>query len=163
MKGELLAVGRIARAHGIRGEVAVKPLSEVEARFSPGAILRTESDRRLTVRTARPHQSGLLIRFEEIGDRNAAEELRGQVLLVPAEEAPELPEGSYWPHQLIGLEVVTEEGRSLGAIAEVAHNPANDVWTTDAGVLVPAVREFVVSVEPEAGRVVIRDIPGLAP
>jgi 16S rRNA processing protein RimM len=163
MEGELLAVGRIARAHGVRGEVAVKPLSEVEDRFSASSVLLTEDGRSLTVRAARPHQAGLLVRFEGVDDRDAAEALRGQVLLVPAEEAPDLPEGSYWPHQLIGLQVVTEEGRSLGAITEVAHNPANDVWTTDAGVLVPAVREFVVSVEPEAGRVIIRDVPGLAP
>jgi 16S rRNA processing protein RimM len=157
----LLAVGRIARAHGIRGEVAVKPLSEVEERFAPMSVLLTEDGRSFTVRTARPHHAGLLVRFEEVASRDEAEQLRGELLLVPAEKAPELPEGSYWPHELIGLEVVTEEGRSLGAITEVAHNPANDVWTTDKGVLVPAVHEFVVSVDMAAGRVVIRDVPGL--
>jgi 16S rRNA processing protein RimM len=61
----------------------------------------------------------------------------------------------------VGLEVVTEEGRSLGRIAEVQGNPANDLWVTDSGALIPAVREVVVGVDLEAGRVTIRELPGL--
>ncbi|HEX9823018.1 MAG TPA: ribosome maturation factor RimM [Actinomycetota bacterium] len=163
MTGELLAVGRIARAHGIHGEVAVKTLTEVKDRFAPGAVVHhgPEGELRLTVRSSRPFKDGLLVRFEEVADRNQAEALRGTLLLTPSGDAPPLPEGSYWEHEMIGLEVVTEEGRALGTIIEIAHNPANDVWSTDAGVLIPAVRDFVVSVDPAAGKVVIRDIPGL--
>lgn len=159
---DLLAVGRIVRAHGVRGEVSVLPLSEVESRFSPGAVLRLDPDgeRRLTVRSSRPHGSRLLVRFEEVADRDEAERLRGRVLLVPAEEAPPLPEGRFWVHEIVGLEVVTETGRRLGRVVEVLHNPGNDVWATERA-LVPAVRDVVVEVDRGAGRVVVRDLPGL--
>ena len=162
---ELLAVGRISRAHGIHGEVAVLPLTEVASRFEPGSVLRVDgSDRRLTVESARPHGGRLLVRFSEVSSREEAESLRGAVLLVPAEEAPGLEEDRYWVHQLAGLEVRTERGRLVGRIREVLHNPANDIWVveSDTGdVLVPALRDVVVSVDVTGGRVVVREIPGL--
>lgn len=161
MTSELLAVGRIARAHGVRGEVSVHRLSEVEERFAGGSILRLEDGRTLTVEHARPHQHRLLVKFEEIADRTEAESFRGELLLIPAEATPEAPKGSYWVHQLVGLEVVTEGGRSLGRIQEVQGNPANDLWVTDSGALIPAVRELVADVDLERGTVVVRELPGL--
>ena len=161
MTDELLAVGRVSRAHGIRGEVSVQKLTEVEDRFRPGSTLRLEDGRTLTVEKSRPHQQLLLVKFEEIPDRTGAESLRGEVLLVPTEASPEPPAGGFWVHQVVGLEVVTEEGRSLGRIAEVQGNPANDLWVTDSGALIPAVREVVAGVDLDAGRVTIRELPGL--
>jgi len=154
-------VGRITRAHGVRGEMAVQPLSEVQARFAPGSVLLLEDGWTLTVAGSRPHQHRLLVRFREVADRTAAERLRGALLLVPASDAPEAPEGAFWVHQVVGVEVVTEDGRSLGPVREVLANPANDVWVTEDGALIPAVREVVVEVDLEAGRAVIRDLPGL--
>lgn len=159
---ELLAVGRVARAHGIHGEVAVQSLTEVTDRYAPGAVLSLEDGRTLTVQAARPHQRRLLVKFEEIADRSAAERIRGQVLLVPADLAPTIDEEDrFWVHQVVGLEVVTEEGRSLGRIREVQANPANDLWVTDAGALIPAVRAFVRDVDLAVGRVTVRELPGL--
>jgi 16S rRNA processing protein RimM len=159
---DLLAVGRIARAHGVRGEVAVHPLTEVEARFLPGSVLRLEDGRTLTVERARRHQHRVLVKFEEVPDRTAAEALRGQILLVPAAQTPPLEEADrFWVHQVVGLEVVTESGRSLGPVREVLTNPANDVWVTEGGTLVPAVREVVLEVDLQGGRVTIRELPGL--
>jgi 16S rRNA processing protein RimM len=165
-KDELLAVGRVTRAHGVRGEVSVQPLSEVEARFQRGSVLLAGpvGHRRLTVRGVRSHGHRLLVSFEEIGNRSEADPLRGEVLLVPAASAPPLPTDRYWVHQIVGLEVFTEEGRSLGTVREVLHNPANDVWLIEADgreVLVPALRDVVVEVDPHAGRAIIRDLPGL--
>lgn len=164
---ELLAVGRVTRAHGIRGEVAVLPLTEVSARFEPGSVLLVgpEGERRLTVRSARPHGGRVLVRFREVTERDAAERLRGAVLLVPAGDVPPLDEeGRFWVHQLTGLEVRTEDGRTLGRIREVLHNPANDIWVVDGDggeVLVPALRGVVMEVDLAARRVVVRDDLGL--
>jgi 16S rRNA processing protein RimM len=160
---ELLAVGRIARAHGVTGEVAVRSLTEVAERFAPGAVLLLGPDgnRRLTVSAARPHHDRVLVRFEEIGDRTEAETLRGRLLLVPAVDLPPPPEGAFWVHEVVGLEVVTEDGRSLGRIREVQANPANDIWVTDREALIPAVRQVVTSVDRERRVVTIRDMPGL--
>lgn len=159
---ELLLVGRIAKAHGVRGEVSVEPLTEVEERFARGSSLLAgeEGDRSLTVATARPHTSRLLVRFEGVDDREAAEALRGTLLFVRPEGTPDLPEGSYWPHQVVGCEVVTEEGRSLGPVTEVLGGPANDQWVTPAG-MIPAIREFVVEVDVDARRILVRTPPGL--
>jgi 16S rRNA processing protein RimM len=154
----------VTHAHGVHGEVAVVVLSEVEDRFATGATLRLEDGRSLTVSSARPHRSRLLIQFEEVPDRTAAEALTGRYLFVPADEVPRAGEGSFWPHELEGSEIVTEAGRSLGSIVEVILGEANDVWVARDGereTLVPALKDVVLSVDIAAKRVVIREIPGL--
>jgi 16S rRNA processing protein RimM len=160
-----VAVGRISRAHGVKGEVAVLPLTDVGSRFEPGSRLFTDlGERTLVVAASRPHRHRTLVAFEGVPDRTAAEALQGAYLFVPASQTPSLPEGEYWPHQLIGCEVVTESGRSLGRLREVMRTQANDVWAA-AGpggeTLVPALKDVVVSVDLPARRVVVRDIPGL--
>jgi len=161
----LIAVGRVTHAHGIKGELAVLPLSQVEARFEPGSRLLVEgTDRSLTVASARPHRHRLLVIFDEVSSRDEAEGLQGRYLMIAASQVPSLPEGEFWPHQLIGARVETEEGRSLGRIREVIHTAANDVWAVEGNqgeVLVPALRDVVRSVDLEASRVVVRELPGL--
>jgi 16S rRNA processing protein RimM len=160
-----IAVGRITRAHGVRGETAVLPLSQVESRFAPGSTLFVdEGERALTVAGSRPHRSRLLVSFEEIHDRDQAEAIRGRYLFVPASTAPALPEGEYWTHELIGSTVVTTEGRAIGSVREVIHTPANDVWVTqgDQGeVMIPALKDVVESVDVAGRRIVVRDVEGL--
>ena len=162
-----VAVGRITRAHGVRGEVSVLPLSDVEERFAPPSRLFVgeSQDRPLTVAASRPNRDRLLVRFEEVPDRTGAEALTGAYLFVPAASSPPLPEGEFWPHQLIGSEVLTDSGRSLGELREVVHTNANDVWVArgadGAESLVPALRDVIVSVDTDARRVVVREIPGL--
>ena len=162
-----VAVGRITRAHGIRGEVKVLPLTDVEDRFTPPSRLFVgeSGDRPLTVSASRPDRGRLLVHFEEVPDRTAAEALTGAYLFVPATSSPPLPEGEFWPHQLIGAEVLTDTGRSLGTLREVVHTNANDVWVArdDGGAesLVPALRDVIVSVDTGARRVVVREVPGL--
>ncbi len=164
---ELIAVGRVARAHGVHGEVLILPLTEVASRFEPGSrLLAGESDTRtLTVATRRTHRSRPLVRFEEIEDRTAAEAITGAYLFVPAASTPELPEGSFWPHQLAGAQVTTVDGRALGRLREVIHTAANDVWVVDGAdggeTLVPALRDVVRSVDVTGGRIVVEAVPGL--
>ena len=161
-----LAVGRVTRAHGIRGEVAVMPLSQIESRFEAGSRLLVEGlGRTVTVSSARPNRGhGLLVAFDEVPGRTEAEALAGRYLLIPAALAGELPDGEYWPHLLVGCEVATEEGRALGTIREVIHTPANDIWATegpDGEVLLPALRDVVRTVDLAGRRVVVREVPGL--
>ncbi len=162
-----VAVGKITRAHGVRGEVAVLVLSEVEERFDPGVELLAEGHGSLSIEATRRDRGRLLVKFEGVEDRHAAQRLQGVYLLVPRAASPELPEGSYWPYELEGCEVRTEAGRSLGTIVDVIHTQANDVWAArsdgdpDAEVLIPALRDVVVSVDVRARRVVVRDVPGL--
>jgi 16S rRNA processing protein RimM len=165
-EAEFVAVGRITRAHGVKGEVAVLPLSQVEERFEPGSrLLAGPGHRPLTVAEVRPDRSRLLVTFEELPDRTAAEAVAGAYLFVPSAAVPEPPEGEYWPHQLVGCTVVTDRGDRLGVITEVVRGPANDIWvaTGDGGgeILIPALKDVVVSVDVTAGRVEVKAVPGI--
>ena len=160
-----VAVGRVARAHGVQGEVAVLVLSEVEGRFAPGATLWLEDGRTLTVESSKPHRGGLLVRFREVRDREQAEGLQRALLVVPESSSPALPEGSWWDHQIEGCAVETDRGRPLGTVREVIHTAANDVWSVvDGGgreTLVPVLIDVLVSVDVGAKRIVVREIAGL--
>jgi 16S rRNA processing protein RimM len=163
--GPTVAVGKVTRAHGLRGEVAVEVRSDNPERFADGALVYTEDGRPLTIARAHPHGTRLLVAFEGVADRATADELRGRLLVVPEAWLPELPPDEYWPFQLEGCEVRTESGRPLGRLTEVIASPANDLWvaTTEEGeeLLLPAVREVIVEVDLAAQRVLVRDLPGL--
>ena len=160
-----VVVGKITKAHGLRGEVVVLVISDNPDRFAPGASVFLEDGRELQISAARPNGGRLLVTFEGVGERTQAEQLRGAMLVVPLSMLPPLPEGEFWPHQLIGCDVVTETGRSLGAVADVIGNPANDLWAAvdEAGTetLIPAIREVVISVDVVDRRIEVREIPGL--
>ena len=160
-----VAVGRVSRAHGVQGEVAVLVLSEVEGRFAHGATLWLGDGRTLTVESSKPHRGGLLVRFREVRDREQAEGLQRALLVVPESSSPSLPEGSWWDHQIEGCAVETDRGRPLGTVREVIHTAANDVWSVvDGGgreTLVPVLIDVLVSVDVDAKRIVVREIAGL--
>jgi 16S rRNA processing protein RimM len=165
-----IAVGKITRAHGVRGEVAVLVLSEVEDRFVPGSVLGAEGRPPVTIETTRRDRGRLLVKFLEVDDRVAAQSLQGVYLTIPRSASPELPAGSYWPYELEGCTVRTEGGRELGTIAEVIHTQANDVWAVRSAaaaggdpveVLIPALKDVILSVDVGAREIVVRDVPGL--
>lgn len=159
-----LVVGKVTKAHGLRGEVTVLVLTEVDSRFEPGSVVHLEDGRLLTVDAVRPDRGRLLVTFEGFPDRTAAEALAGRYLFVAEDDVPELPEGAFWPHQLEGCDVVTDNGRPLGTIREVVLGVANDIWVTgppEAELLIPALKDVVVSVDIPGRRVVVREVPGL--
>lgn len=161
----LVVVGRIGRAHGIRGEVAVDVRTdEPERRFSRGSTLTTDS-RTLTVTSSRWHSGRLLVVFEEIVDRTAAEALRGAVLeaQVDPHERP-ADDGEYYDRQLIGLEARDEAGRVVGRISGVVHHDEQDTLVVAAGdreILVPFVAAIVPTVDLDGGHLTVVDVPGL--
>ncbi|SEG92657.1 16S rRNA processing protein RimM [Actinacidiphila yanglinensis] len=164
-----LVVGRIGRAHGIKGEVSVEVRTdEPEMRLAPGAVLATDPAAAgpLTIATGRVHSGRLMLRFEGVSDRNGAEALRNTLLIAEVDptQTPEDPE-EFYDHQLIDLDVVTVDGREVGRIAEVAHLPYQDllvVRRTDGGeVMVPFVTEIVPEIDLDEQRAVIDPPPGL--
>ncbi|AKJ10518.1 16S rRNA processing protein RimM [Streptomyces incarnatus] len=164
-----LVVARIGRAHGIKGEVTVEVRTdEPELRLAPGAVLATEpaSAGPLTIATGRVHSGRLLLRFEGVADRNAAEALRN-TLLIAEVDPEELPEGEdeYYDHQLIDLDVVTEDGVEVGRITEISHLPSQDLFIVErpdgSEVMVPFVEEIVTEIDLEEQKAVIAPPPGL--
>ena len=169
---ESVVVGRIGRAHGIKGEVSVEPRTdEPDRRFAvgsaldaraPGGVVRPAG---LTVIGLRWHQGRMLVRFAEIPDRTAAEAARGTLLEVQVEvhEQPADPE-EFYDRQLIGLVVRTTEGAEVGPITSVIHGAAQDILAIKANgreVLVPFVAQLVPHVDVAGGYVVVADRPGL--
>ncbi|MBB4782246.1 ribosome maturation factor RimM [Streptomyces rapamycinicus] len=164
-----LVVARIGRAHGIKGEVTVEVRTdEPELRLGPGAVLATEpaSAGPLTIESGRVHSGRLLLRFDGVRDRSAAEALRNILLIaeVDPEELPEDPE-EFYDHQLIDLDVVTVDGTEVGRISEISHLPYQDLLVVkrpDGGeALIPFVSEVVPEIDLEAQRAVIDPPPGL--
>lgn len=165
MEEPAITVGRVTKAHGVHGEVAVENRSDNPDRWVPGAVVFDERGRSFTVRSVRPHGPRLLVTFEGVEDRTAAERLSGVILHVPESWLPPLPEGSWWSYEATGCSVRTESGRQLGAVAEVLAYPAQDLWRVvdEQGVetLIPAVDAFIVSVDLDGRQAVVRDVPGL--
>jgi 16S rRNA processing protein RimM len=164
-----LVVARIGRAHGVKGEVTVEVRTdEPELRLAPGAVLLTDppSTGPLTIETGRVHSGRLLLRFEGVKDRSAAEALRNTLLI--AEVDPEvLPdeEDEYYDHQLMDLDVVTTEGVEVGRITEISHLPTQDLFIVErpdgSEVLIPFVEEIVTEIDLEEQKAVIDPPPGL--
>jgi 16S rRNA processing protein RimM len=146
-----LEVGRVGRAHGLRGEVVVALTSDRVERLAPGAVLGT-AEGELVVQAARPHQHRFLVRFEGVDDRSAAERLQGSPLYADAlpSEADEL-----WVHELIGAEVRDRAGARLGTVEAIEANPASDLLVLDGDRLIPLV--FVVEHAPGAVTVDVPD------
>jgi 16S rRNA processing protein RimM len=169
-----VVVGRVGRPHGLQGEVTIEVRTdEPERRFADGAVLRAEPPRgsasalrALTVAGSRWHRSTLLVRFEELPDRNAAEAARGilRFATVDVAESPEDPE-EFYAHQLVGLAAYDEQGAHLGEVSALVRGGAQDLLTVRTpdgrAALVPFVKALVPEVDLADGRVVIADRPGL--
>ena len=164
-----VVVGRVGRAHGVRGEVLIDVRTDSpEERLGPGAVLVTEPAAAgpLTIAAGRVHSGRLLVRFEGVADRNQAEAIRG-VLLLADVDPDELPvdEDEWYDHQLVGLDVVRTDGSAVGEVREVLHLPMQDLLaitrTDGTEVLVPFVEAMVPEVDVAANRLVVDPPPGL--
>ena len=162
---ELVIVGRVRRPHGVRGEVLIEPLTdEPDAVYASGRRVfggtvegpMPGDAPELTVIETRPFKDGLLVRFEEIGDRTAAELWNGRLLLVPESELTPLEEGEVYQHELKGMTVELSSGEVVGEVTDVFEVPQGlllDVARERGTVLVPFSGDIIVGVD-RARRVV---------
>lgn len=156
--GVWLEVGRIGRAHGIRGDLLVTLTTERTERLAPGSQLRTGASN-LEVESARPHQTRWIVHFAGVDDRSSAEALQGTVL--QAEALPD-DDDELWVHTVVGSTVVTTDGRDCGTVVAVHDNPAHDLLELADGTLVPVV--FLVETPGGDSRTLMIDPPvGLLP
>jgi 16S rRNA processing protein RimM len=146
---DLLEVGRVAKAHGLRGEVVVALSTNRPERVAKGTVLHTD-DGPLTIVASRPHQKRHIVRFAGVDTREAADALHGRVLRAEPLEDPD----ALWIHELIGATVVDQHDVEHGTVTAVEVNPASDLLVLDGGGLVPLT--FVV--EQGDGRIRV-DVP----
>jgi 16S rRNA processing protein RimM len=153
---ETLLVGRITKAHGLRGDVVVDLLSSEESRLAPGATLDSARGP-LVVAASRPHQGKWIVVFDGVNSREAADALRGVELTGEPIDDPE----ALWVHELIGVAVREVDGTERGTITAVFPNPADDLLELDGAALVPVT--FIVGFEGEGDdrRLVIDPPDGL--
>jgi 16S rRNA processing protein RimM len=167
-----LVVGRVAKAHGITGELVVDVRTDdPEERFAPGNRLHLKPSRGgggqdVVVEAARPHGGRLLVRLHGVSDRNAADALRGHLFVVDSAELPPIEDpDEFYDHQLEGLAVRTVDGRAVGSVTEVLHTAGGELLAVrsaeGAEVLVPFVGAIVTSVSLADGIVEIDPPEGL--
>lgn len=165
-----LVVGRVARAHGIRGELVVDVRTdEPQQRFAVGATLaarlRSGEHAALTVAACRPHGPRLLVAFRGVAGRDAAEALRGALLIVDSADLPPPSDPEeFYDHQLEGLRAELLDGSVVGVVTEVLHGPGGDLLAIDrdgAELLVPFVHAIVPTVDLDGGRLVLTPPEGL--
>lgn len=164
-----LAVGRLRRAHGLKGEIIFEILTDFPERLRKGTQVYLGDDHLpLRIRSRRTHHNHLLLAFDGYHTPEEASALRNLIVFVRASDQPALPEGEYYHHQLLDLMVLTEDGRRLGRVVEILETGgASDVLVVrpDFGpqALIPIVEEFVPRIDLQAGVITVRPIPGLLP
>jgi len=163
---DFLAVGKIRRPHGVRGEVLLEVYTDFPERLCPGRVVYVgEQHERLVIRQARPHKDGLLLAFETLATPEEVGRLRHQVLYIAGQDAAPLAEGEYYSFQLMGLRVVAEDGRELGRLTEILVTGANDVYVVEGRygeILLPAIPQVIRQVDLAAQQMTVRLLPGLA-
>ena len=159
-----VVVGRVTGSWGLRGDVKVQPQTDFPERFSSGSVLHIDG-RRETVVSARPYRGGYVLLLSSVTDRTKADSVRGALLTVPEEEIAPLPQGTYYHFELIDMQVFSDEGEPLGVVVEILDTSANDVYVVRSDgkpdLLIPAIREIVLDVDVDAGRMMVHLAPGL--
>ncbi len=161
-----LAVGRILRPHGVRGELRAEVLTDYPEHIP---ALRTlyigKGHHPYTLSGVRFHQDAMLLTLEGCTTRDAAEALRGSLVEIPMTDAVPLGEAEYYHFQVIGMQVETDTGDVLGHIVDVLTAPgANDVFVVHGAqgeILIPVIEDVVINLDVEAGRALIHMLPGL--
>jgi len=147
-----LILGKLRRAHGVRGEIPLEVYSELLDLLVPGCLVYVGKDQApLTIEATRWKNDLLLLKFEEISDRTVASTLTNKFVYINTEQLPALEDGEYYLHELIGLNVYEQEGRYLGVLMEILETGANDVYVVqnEAGeeTLIPATEHTILEVD----------------
>lgn len=161
MKQPFLEAGKIVNTFGVRGEVKLQPWCDGAEFLRPFKTLYYDGAAH-AVASARVHKDMLILRFEGCEDVNAAMELKNKIVYFAREDAV-LPEGRYFIADLLGAAVVDEFGKTVGELADVLQLPAGQVYVVrgETEHTIPAVPEFILDIDPEAGIIRVHMIEGM--
>jgi 16S rRNA processing protein RimM len=161
-----LIVGRLRRPHGVHGEILMQIHTDFPERLKPKTrVYVGDSHEPMTIAGARFHNEGLLIKFEGLHGPEDAGRHRNQWVYVTAADRPKLPPGQFYHHELIGFAIVDEDGKTIGALADILQTGANDVYAVrrpDASeILLPAIPSVILDIEPTRRQIRVHLLPGL--
>ncbi len=165
---DLLKVGVITTTHGVRGEVKVFPTTDAPERFLELDYVLLDTGRelkRLEIQNVKFFKNMAILKFQDFDNINDIEIYKGKDLWIPREEGQDLGENEYYVADLLGMDVALEDGSHFGILKDVMETGANDVYvvTTEDGkeVLLPAIRECILDVDVEAGKMTVHLMKGL--
>jgi 16S rRNA processing protein RimM len=161
-----LVVGKLRRPHGVHGEMLMEVLTDFPERIGVGITLYAGPEHTpLKVTKVRWQNTAMLLTFQGYHTPEAVGTLRNQLVCVLSSDRPSLPEGEYYHHQILGLQVFTPQGELIGVITDILETGANDVLVVrppaGAEILLPVTDEVILAVELEKGRVTAQILPGL--
>ncbi len=166
----------VAGAHGVSGSLRLRLIGASAADATSDAAVRSLKIGRvvrlvrasdgfqtdLTLLAMRRQPKGFWIaRFKDVTDRTAAEAFLGCSVLIKENERAALPDGEYYVDQLLGLDVVADTGRSFGTLSDVLSSPAHDVYVTTLGAMIPVAGDYIIDIDLDARKIIVRDVPGL--
>jgi 16S rRNA processing protein RimM len=164
MKSDFLLIGKVAKPHGLRGQVKIHSFASSYESFSAGRTVylsQGQEMKALLISEVKMHTHSLLLHFQGLDNRLQAEAICGSSLYLKERDLQALPEGEYYWYQLIGSRVYNDQGRFLGIMEEIFSTPAHDIWVIRSDqkeLLLPAVEDFVISVDLPQGEIRIRDL-----
>ena len=149
-------IGKIVNTFGIKGEIKIYPYVDyiMDLKFF------YVDDNKMEIEKCRTQKNLVIVKIKGIDDINVVEKLKGKIASVYEEDLPSLPEGTYYIKDLIGLDVITEDGRELGKLDDVIQTGANDVYNVN-GILLPVIDEVVKKIDLENHKIVVHLIDGL--
>lgn len=156
-----VTVGKLRRPHGVNGEMSMDVLTDFPKRLKPGTKVYLGKNYEVqTIRSIRFTEKGALIAFEGLNDCDVVGYLRNHYVYAKYENSPVLPEGQYYHTEILGMEVLTEAGESLGVIDEILETGANDVYVLHSGtkdeILLPAIKSVIVKIDRDTKRMVVK-------
>ena len=167
-KKDRLRVGVITSPHGVHGEVNVFPTTDDPKRFLDLKKIYLDTKKELIeceIKSVKFFKNMVILSFNGIDDRNAIEKYRQCDLLIDREDAMELGEDEYFICDLIGLDIIDEDGKKIGVLKDVMTSAANDVYVVekndDEELLIPAIRDCILDTNLEEGYIRVHLLPGL--
>lgn len=162
-------VGKIINTHGIKGELKIISKTDFpEDRFKPGNILYIRDNGKINsyeIKSHRTHKQFEMITFKGLENINLVENLKGKTLEISEEQQESLSDGNYYYHQIIGLDVFSEDNNYIGVIKEIMSPGANDVWVVkrkgSSDLLLPAIKDVIKKIDLEQNKVIIELLDGL--
>lgn len=149
-------IGKIVNTFGIKGEIKIYPYVDyiMDLKFF------YVDDNKMEIEKCRTQKNLVIVKIKGIDDINVVEKLKGKIASVYEEDLPSLPDGTYYIKDLIGLDVITDDGRELGKLDDVIQTGANDVYNVN-GILLPVIDDVVKKIDLENHKIVVHLIDGL--
>ncbi len=162
-------IGKIVGVHGVRGDVKVKPESDVFERqiesLSEIPVYRGTKKENLKIESMKPHKDLYIVKFEGVNDRTAAEERIGSEIWIDKNSQVELEEGEYYFSDLLGCDVFTEDGKKIGKVVEILEQPASHILEVEKSdgkrILIPFINQFVKEVDLKNKKILVSLLEGM--